>query len=520
MSQHTLNENIKRQIALDKFVQDQVGPVQTTSGSRSTYRSPVEVVQTDAGFVTAFKTGFQATYDPGPELPQEKQIKLTTPDQSNEFVGDLKNNDALTISQQNAYADLATQHARSNRKGRSKLLQQYQKMKLADQNLANILGRAGDDELYDVNASNGALFLSLDDNPIKDLTLREFAEISNTMPSNIRKTRAQNKNGEMVEGFDVQKPDGSIVFINTQAMDESYLNTQFGLRDNLNADISAYKPTDAVRDFLDKPEIQTRSVEARDADGNIKTTEQKIVSDNYYSTAENEAINFAARFSDIKDEGFLSAFKSVARSINNGKFTSNVDIPENFKNFANNDALIADMLEENPALALEIERDYTAEIFKIKQASVGYTIGQDGRAKEINTRVSDVQTELPSQGAGSGSGNAKLNEAAVQNIEELDISSAFAEGPSQEPGRGVLNLNTLEKLISRPPYNINVVKAETVGGEDTRKLTKSVEGADRSVTIFDSATDGEVKAALKFLETGTSFKPTANVKIDNIPNLP
>lgn len=112
------------------------------------------------------------------------------------------------------------------------------------------------------------------------------------------------------------------------------------------------------------------------------------------------------------------------------------------------------------------------------------------------------------------------DKAAVENIEELDISSAFAEGPSQEPGRGVLNLNTLEKLVSRPPYNINVSKVETVGGEGTRKLTKSVEGADRSVTIFDSATDGEVKAALKFLETGTSFKPTANVEIINVPNLP
>ena len=112
------------------------------------------------------------------------------------------------------------------------------------------------------------------------------------------------------------------------------------------------------------------------------------------------------------------------------------------------------------------------------------------------------------------------DKAAVENIEELDISSAFAEGPSQEPGRGVLNLNVLEKLVSRPPYNVNVSKVETVGGEGTRKLTKSVEGADRSVTIFDSATDGEVKAALKFLETGTSFKPTANVEIINVPNLP
>jgi len=115
------------------------------------------------------------------------------------------------------------------------------------------------------------------------------------------------------------------------------------------------------------------------------------------------------------------------------------------------------------------------------------------------------------------------DKAAVENIEELDISSAFVEGPSVEgveSERGLLNLNVLEKLVSRPPYNINVSKVETVGGEGTRKLTKSVEGADRSVTIFDSATDSEVKAALKFLETGTSFKPTANVEIINVPNLP
>jgi hypothetical protein len=112
-------------------------------------------------------------------------------------------------------------------------------------------------------------------------------------------------------------------------------------------------------------------------------------------------------------------------------------------------------------------------------------------------------------------GNAKQDISALKNIEELDISSAFAEGASQEPGRGVLNLNVLEKLVSRPPYNVNVSKVETVGGEDTRKLTKSVEGADRSVTIFDSATDGEVKAALKFLETGISFKPTENVQVES-----
>jgi len=142
-----------------------------------------------------------------------------------------------------------------------------------------------------------------------------------------------------------------------------------------------------------------------------------------------------------------------------------------------------------------IEETIAADEVRYYQQSEGRLIEKPSRAVSNEKQMQDI--------------------AAVEEIEKLDISSAFAEGPSLEPGRGVLNLTTLEKLISRPPYNINVVKDETVGGEDTRKLTKSVEGADRSVTIFDSATDGEVKAALKFLETGTSFKPTENIQIDS-----
>jgi|9_EtaG_2_1085328.scaffolds.fasta_scaffold00752_2 hypothetical protein len=171
----------------------------------------------------------------------------------------------------------------------------------------------------------------------------------------------------------------------------------------------------------------------------------------------------------------------------------------------------------------EIDRmtgGFNTEVIKDGVVLKNPTIKETIAADEVRYYQQSEGKLIERPSTGSSTSGSKQNEAALENIEELDISSAFAEGPSQEPGRGVLSLDTLEKLISRPPYNINVTKAETVGGEDTRKLTKSVEGADRSVTIFDSATDGEVKAALKFLETGVSFKPTANVEIDNIPNLP
>jgi len=171
----------------------------------------------------------------------------------------------------------------------------------------------------------------------------------------------------------------------------------------------------------------------------------------------------------------------------------------------------------------EIDRmtgGFNTEVIKDGVVLKNPTIEETIAADEVRYYQQSEGKLIERPSTGSGTSGSKQNEAALENIEELDISSAFAEGPSQEPGRGVLNLNTLEELVSRPPYNVNVSKVETVGGKDTRKLTKSVEGADRSVTIFDSATDGEVKAALKFLETGISFKPTANVEIDNIPNLP
>ena len=166
---------------------------------------------------------------------------------------------------------------------------------------------------------------------------------------------------------------------------------------------------------------------------------------------------------------------------------SNVDIPENFKNFAGNDALIADMLEENPALALQIERDYTAEIFKMKQASVGYTIGQDGRAKEINTRISDVQTELPSQTTGSDT-NAEKTKEAKENF-------AIAE-----------RLIEVEKSLPKPPTSIFVDGVITDEGQQFRdKLAKII---------------GESNGRLKsFLVSEVTNKVTAIVKYPNEPEM-
>jgi hypothetical protein len=92
------------------------------------------------------------------------------------------------------------------------------------------------------------------------------------------------------------------------------------------------------------------------------------------------------------------------------------------------------------------------------------------------------------------------------------ITIPLASGPAEE-GEGYVDLNALERDIST--YGFRVTKAEEVAGRGARTLTKSVEGADRTVTIYDTMTSKEVKDLMKFLETGkTSVK---KVSTGNLP---
>ena len=63
-----------------------------------------------------------------------------------------------------------------------------------------------------------------------------------------------------------------------------------------------------------------------------------------------------------------------------------------------------------------------------------------------------------------------------------------------------LNLPKLEETLAKKGFTVK--KAETVDGKQTRTITKSVKGADRSVTIYEDMNENEVKALLVFLETG------------------
>jgi len=110
---------------------------------------------------------------------------------------------------------------------------------------------------------------------------------------------------------------------------------------------------------------------------------------------------------------------------------------------------------------------------------------------------------------GDGNGNNKNLERYFADVDKLTFTDVKAEGPNEQ-GRMFVDFNELEPKLSRPPFNINVKKSEMVGSRQARQFTKTVEGADRTITVFDNATPDEIRKAIKFLETGENYNSATN----------
>lgn len=88
---------------------------------------------------------------------------------------------------------------------------------------------------------------------------------------------------------------------------------------------------------------------------------------------------------------------------------------------------------------------------------------------------------------------------ALEAIDKIQLPTIQRIGPAEE-GKQLLDMNALEKAVA--PLFFNVKEALDVGGTGGFKLTKNVEGADRTVTIFETMSEKEIKDAMKFIETG------------------
>ena len=139
------------------------------------------------------------------------------------------------------------------------------------------------------------------------------------------------------------------------------------------------------------------------------------------------------------------------------------------------------ILPLNKEFTSEEEQEFNDELAAGYAAYVSKNFFREG--KEIVTReVKPTEEE---------------KEVDVSYIKDIEIP--VAKGPSEEDG-AFINLDDLERSIAK--FGFRVTKAEEVGGRKARTLTKSVEGADRSVTIYDDMQPEEVKNLMIFLETG------------------
>ncbi len=136
----------------------------------------------------------------------------------------------------------------------------------------------------------------------------------------------------------------------------------------------------------------------------------------------------------------------------------------------------------------------------------------DSMVDKLTKREVDyVQNNMPIQTTKESQGNSSNKVIPdTSYINEIDFENIFIPGPKVEGSakdKTLINFNELEMELAKPPGNFLVKKAETVGGRESRTVSKTVEGQDRQITIYDNSTIKEIKAQLRYLETGKSFKP-------------
>lgn len=92
----------------------------------------------------------------------------------------------------------------------------------------------------------------------------------------------------------------------------------------------------------------------------------------------------------------------------------------------------------------------------------------------------------------------------IDYIDKIDFSNVLYKPEDPSSKNDKVNFDKLESIISKPPGNFITKKLDAVEGGQALTISKTVEGADRSVTIFPDSSIEDIKAQLRFLETGES----------------
>lgn len=112
----------------------------------------------------------------------------------------------------------------------------------------------------------------------------------------------------------------------------------------------------------------------------------------------------------------------------------------------------------------------------------------------------------------SEGGGGKNNKTIPNYVYTIKLPMSKSIGPAVGEGEDFIDLGKLELVLAKPPANIKVKSSISSAGRQGTVFTKTIDGADRDITIYDNATEEEVRAQLEFLETGASKKPEVNIE--------
>ena len=378
---------------------------QQTRTSGGAYQNPTE------GIVdySAFNRGLQAGLKPGLDFLKEQEKEKKALDEEAEkiqldtnvevFGGinknamtggvDLKSNSLLTdeatkfmTSIRDSYIDAF----KKKDKGRmNAILMQIGNVKNSYSNLSGYIRRVGDNEVNDGVVSN-TRFINENKEQI-EFNGVDFTNLNNNSPNAIRQGSKTDKYGKIKQGFYVISG-GKEMFLNTQDMDEAYLNRNFKLKDNLQASINESIGTKGITSAFNRtPDYNTANnttITVKDANGKTITTNvkdsTKYITDGFYSRAETAAGTFALNKYSTDDEAFFES--GWSQFTKDTEFVLSEELQKDLEGKNYRDPKVAAGLDDN--LKIKIMQDYAAEKWKISVANKGYIKGEDGRALKLN----------------------------------------------------------------------------------------------------------------------------------------
>tara|TARA_B100001093_G_scaffold98718_2_gene90710 strand:- start:484 stop:2268 length:1785 start_codon:yes stop_codon:yes gene_type:complete len=376
----------------------------TTPGS---YEAPVEGIVD----LTAFEKGFQSGIAPGIKAVEEDaklgveagkdfdkintSVKVFSGENKNVMTGgqDLITNDLFEVDAKINTTSLRKKYIKAYKRNDTdtmdSIVNQIGGKQKAYAGLALYTTNIGDNEKNDGAVSNTKF---IDENKNKvEFNGADFTDLNNNRPKDIRQGSKVSKDGILKQGFYVKKDDEE-VFLNTEDIDEAYINRNFNLRYNIQDEVNKTIEKDGITtNFNRTPKYRTETTGGTTitlSDGSevnvLAKDVKKYVDSDWFKGAEANS-EIAAQKIIANEYARESLWNQFTTELKNGTFKSNLGNLaglESIKNIDLTDPKVASEIDDR--VLTEGLRDYAKQKWLITVGNQGYVKGEDGRALQLN----------------------------------------------------------------------------------------------------------------------------------------